>query len=65
MLLIVIFFLLADDDDGSTYYEDGGPCAGFSSDLAEGCSISDDCSTITCNMKFADHQITLELKVQR
>ena len=61
-----IFFLLADYDDGSTYSGDGGSCAGFSSDLAEGCSISDDCSTITCNMNFAaNHQITFKLKVQR
>ena len=61
-----IFFLLADYDDGSTNSGDGGSCAGFSSELGDGCTISDDCSTITCNMEFAaGHQITFKLKVQR
>lgn len=32
--------------------------------LSEGCSISDDCSTITCNMDFVDEPITFKLKVQ-
>ncbi|XP_044170479.1 uncharacterized protein LOC122954493 [Acropora millepora] len=52
-------------DYGHESHGDGGSCPGLSSDLAEGCSISDDCSTITCNMKFADHQITLKLKVNK
>lgn len=47
-------------------YGDGGSCPGLSSDLGEGCTISEDCSTITCNMKFAaDHQITFKLKVNK
>ncbi|XP_015755791.1 PREDICTED: uncharacterized protein LOC107335301 [Acropora digitifera] len=62
----MISITAADYDDGSTISGDDGPCAGFSSNLAEGCSISDDCSTITCNMNFAaNHQITFKLKVNK
>lgn len=47
-------------------YGDGDSCPGLSSDLGKGCTISEDCSTITCNMKFADdHQITFKLKVNK
>ncbi|XP_067016855.1 uncharacterized protein [Acropora muricata] len=47
-------------------YGDSGSCPGLSTDLGKGCTISEDCSTITCNMKFADdHQITFKLKVNK
>ncbi|XP_067016995.1 uncharacterized protein [Acropora muricata] len=62
----MISITAADYDDGNTYSGDGGSCAGISSDLGDGCTISDDCSTITCNMKFAaGHQITFKLKVNK
>ena len=31
--------------------------------LDEGCTISDDCSTITCKMNFVEKPITFKLKV--
>lgn len=31
--------------------------------LGDGCTISDDCSTITCKMDFVDEPITFKLKV--
>ena len=41
----------------------GTSCSGMSSTLSEGCSLSDDCSTITCNMDFVEKPITFKLKV--
>jgi len=40
-------------------------CSGMSPDLGEGCSISDDCSTVTCKMDFVDKPITFKLKVNK
>ena len=58
-------FFLANYGHERITYGDGGSCPGLSTDLGEGCTISEDCSTITCNMKFADdHQITFKLKVE-
>ncbi|XP_020602955.1 uncharacterized protein LOC110041976 [Orbicella faveolata] len=33
--------------------------------LSDGCTISDDCSTITCKMDFVDKPITFKLKVNK
>ena len=38
-------------------------CSGMSQTLRDGCSISDDCSTITCDMNFVETPITFKLKV--
>ena len=35
----------------------------MSQTLDEGCTISDDCSTITCKMNFIEKPITFKLKV--
>jgi len=35
----------------------------MSQTLNEGCTISDDCSTITCKMNFVEKPITFKLKV--
>ena len=35
----------------------------MSQTLDEGCTISDDCSTITCKMNFVEEPITFKLKV--
>ena len=35
----------------------------MSQTLDEGCTISDDCSTITCKMNFVEKPITFKLKV--
>lgn len=55
--------------DGNNNYiaeYSGGSCSGMSqTQLSEGCSISDDCSTITCNMNFVDEPITFKLKVNK
>lgn len=51
------------DDDGSSI-EIGGSCGG-STTLGDGCSISDDCSTITCKMDFVEKPITLTLEVNK
>ena len=34
-----------------------------SNTLDDGCSISDDCDTVNCKMKFVDKPITIKLKV--
>ena len=59
-----------DDSDGPVDPNSGddyistSSCSGISnSDLGDGCSISDDCSTITCNMDFVKKPITFKLKV--
>ena len=38
-------------------------CSGMSQTLSDGCSINDDCSTITCDMNFVETPITFKLKV--
>ena len=38
-------------------------CSGMSQTLDEGCTISDDCSTITCEINFVEKPITFKLKV--
>ena len=38
-------------------------CSGMSPDLRKGCSLSDDCSKITCKMDFVEKPITFKLKV--
>lgn len=38
-------------------------CSGMSQTLSDGCSISDDCSTITCDMNFVETLVTFKLKV--
>ena len=35
----------------------------MSQTLDEGCTISDDCSTITCKLNFVEKPITFKLKV--
>ncbi|KAM7448072.1 hypothetical protein ABFA07_003810 [Porites harrisoni] len=40
-------------------------CSGMSQTLSEGCSIGDDCSTITCDMNFVETPITFKLKVNK
>ncbi|KAL9965747.1 hypothetical protein ACROYT_G029589 [Oculina patagonica] len=46
--------------------EFGGSCStGSSRTLDDGCSISDDCSTITCKMDFVDKPITFKLEVNK
>ena len=35
----------------------------MSQTLEEGCTISDDCGTITCKMNFVEKPITFKLKV--
>ena len=35
----------------------------MSQTLDEGCTISDDCSTITCKMNFVEKPMTFKLKV--
>lgn len=52
------------DDDGDTSIEIGGSCGG-STNLGDGCSISDDCSKITCKMDFVDKPITFTLEVNK
>lgn len=37
----------------------------MSQTLSEGCSIGDDCSTITCDMNFVETPITFKLKVNK
>ena len=44
-------------------YFAGDSCSGMSQTLDEGCTISDDCSTITCKMNFVEKPITFKLKV--
>ena len=44
-------------------YFAGASCSGMSQTLDEGCTISDDCSTITCKMNFVEKPITFKLKV--
>ena len=34
-------------------------CSGMSQTLSEGCSIGDDCSTITCDMNFVETPIVI------
>lgn len=48
-----------DDQHHSITYD--GSCPDAS--LGDGCSISEDCSKITCKMDFVDKPITLTLKV--
>lgn len=66
----VISTTTADFDDtyNSDSYTSGGYCSGSPSsslNLGDGCSMSDDCSTVTCNMNFADQQITFKLEVNK
>ena len=42
---------------------DGACSTGASSTLGDGCTISDDCSKITCKMDFVDEPITFKLEV--
>ena len=61
-----VFIAQIDDQDNvepqpDENYDD--TCSGMSPDLGEGCSISDDCSTVTCKMDFVDKPITFKLKV--
>ena len=61
-----MFIAQIDDQDNvepqpDENYDD--TCSGMSPDLGEGCSISDDCSTITCKMDFVEKPITFKLKV--
>ena len=60
----MIVGLLADGNNNYIAEYSGGSCSGMSqTQLGKGCSISDDCSTITCNMNFVDEPITFKLKV--
>ncbi|KAL9965745.1 hypothetical protein ACROYT_G029587 [Oculina patagonica] len=44
----------------------GGPCStGSHRTLNDGCSISDDCSTITCKMDFVYEPITFKLEINK
>lgn len=53
----------SDNDWGDQISYGGGSCGGLS--LGDGCSISDDCSTITCQTNFVEKPITLKLKVNK
>ena len=44
-------------------YFAGASCSGMSQTLDEGCTISDDFSTITCKMDFVEKPKTFKLKV--
>ena len=55
-ILINMFCFLADFGSGSS-------CSGVTPTLGKGCRISDDCSTITCNMDFVNKPITFKLEV--
>ncbi|KAM7432350.1 hypothetical protein ABFA07_017187 [Porites harrisoni] len=46
-------------------YFAGASCSGMSQTLDEGCTISDDCSTITCKMNFVEKPITFKLKINK
>ena len=66
--LIEISLFLADfsDQDSDSDWDDqtvqvSGSCG--ASTLGDGCSMSDDCSTITCKTNFVEKPITLKLKV--
>ena len=62
----IILFLAEFEDhqdiEPNSISEDGG-CSGSSPTLGDGCSLSDDCSTITCKINVGDNQITFKLKV--
>ena len=66
--LIEILLFLADfsDQDSDSDWDDqtiqGSDSCGTST-LDDGCSMSDDCSTITCKTNFVEKPITLKLKV--
>lgn len=66
--LIEILLFLADfsDQDSDSDWDDqtvqvSSSCG--ASTLGDGCSMSDDCSTITCKTNFVEKPITLKLKV--
>lgn len=52
------------DIEPNSISEDGG-CSGSSPTLGDGCSLSDDCSTITCKMDFVKKPITFKLKINK
>lgn len=60
----VISTIKADYNDDPVYVS-GGSCSGAGSSLAEGCSLSDDCSTITCNLRLDKEEITFKLQVNK
>lgn len=53
----------SDWGDQTIYDDDDGSCG--STTLGDGCSMSDDCSTITCQTNFVNKPITLKLKVNK
>ena len=40
-------------------------CPDFSQALGDGCTVSDDCSKVTCKLKFADNDITLKIQINK
>ena len=52
-----------DYDSDYNDFSNAGYCSGMSQNLGDGCTISDDCSTITCKMNFVEKPITFKLKV--
>ncbi|KAM7432359.1 hypothetical protein ABFA07_017191 [Porites harrisoni] len=42
-----------------------GGCSGSSPTVGDGCTLSDDCSTITCKMDFVKKPITFKLKINK
>ena len=40
-------------------------CPDFSQALGDGCTVSDDCSKVTCKLKFALKNITLKIQINK
>lgn len=65
------FCSLADYDDPEQHAQTDGDsystsCSAINGlNLGDGCSLSDDCSTITCNMDFVKEPITFKLKINK
>ncbi|XP_068732609.1 uncharacterized protein [Montipora capricornis] len=66
---VVLFLIFSQVISTTTADFSRGYCSGSPSsriNLGDGCSMSDDCSTLTCNMNFADQQIiTFKLEVKK
>ena len=49
----------------STAADYNSNCPDFSQALGDGCTVSDDCSKVTCKLKFADNDITLKIQINK
>ena len=62
-----MFLVESEEPEGHTDIETDSvsvdECSGFSPTLGGGCTLSSDCSTITCKTDFGDYPITFKLKV--